>query len=441
MKEIKIGDLVSYVNEDDSFGLGHVIKIDFDNVSNPYLVQKLLTSDTEPYKQVNLVNEPTCRVGIESLVVKDGTLYKIVDFNTDENGSITSYILEGNGYTMTYEREEFTIFNPVFDTHEIDWDVVKEVKSDLVITTGSFVINPETNNVAVVISIEEEKNVCIVKDLVYDGYYEAFVDKLILIAEQNIRLVPGMKIIHDGCVGTFTCEKNGFLHTEEYPEGLIAADCEIFNPYFHDYEEKNGVKMLKLRDFVDTPLKSFNETLYYIGVDPFENVMENLGCNESSSIEMLKKKIEYKDFVKMAENDAKSYHKEGVTEKNEFEKDMASFLLDVGKELADNIKKFAIEDSISQGLKQSEGKLMVQELYWPFIEQMARVMTINKEKYPPKNYLKPMDKEELLAAAQRHQLSMWLGEEIDPTDGQPHAVKVATNMMMYYAQLKLYPNA
>ena len=90
------------------------------------------------------------------------------------------------------------------------------------------------------------------------------------------------------------------------------------------------------------------------------------------------------------------------------------------------------------GLKQSEGKLMVQELYWPFIEQMARVMTINKEKYPPKNYLKPMGKEELLAAAQRHTIAIWNGEEIDPTDGQPHSVKVATNMMMYYAQTILY---
>ncbi len=90
------------------------------------------------------------------------------------------------------------------------------------------------------------------------------------------------------------------------------------------------------------------------------------------------------------------------------------------------------------GLKQSEGKLMVQELYWPFIEQMARVMTINKEKYPPKNYLKPMDKEELLAAAQRHTIAIWNGEKIDPTDGQLHSAKVATNMMMYYAQTILY---
>ena len=122
---------------------------------------------------------------------------------------------------------------------------------------------------------------------------------------------------------------------------------------------------------------------------------------------------------------------------------MVSLLAEPIQSFEDEIKDSFDDnyESTSQGLKQSEGKLMVQELYWPFIEQMARVMTINKEKYPPKNYMRPMDKEELLAAAQRHMLSMWLGEEIDPTDGQPHSVKVATNMMMYYCQVKLYPNA
>jgi len=92
---------------------------------------------------------------------------------------------------------------------------------------------------------------------------------------------------------------------------------------------------------------------------------------------------------------------------------------------------------ISQGIKENEGKLMVEELYWPFIEEMAKVMTVNKQKYPPKNHLKKMDKEQLLAAAQRHMLEIWKGEEQD-VDGTSHITKVATNMMMYYIQTKLH---
>lgn len=88
---------------------------------------------------------------------------------------------------------------------------------------------------------------------------------------------------------------------------------------------------------------------------------------------------------------------------------------------------------MKEGIKESEGKLMVEELYWPFIEEMAKVMTINKQKYPPKNHLKQMDKEKLLAAAQRHMIEIWKGNEKD-VDGTNHAAKVATNMMMYFIQ-------
>lgn len=96
---------------------------------------------------------------------------------------------------------------------------------------------------------------------------------------------------------------------------------------------------------------------------------------------------------------------------------------------------FTKVDQKDQGVKESENKLMVEELYWPFIEEMARVMTFYKTKYPPKNHLKPMNKEKLLAAAQRHMIELWKGNETD-TDRTSHIAKVATNCMMYYIQTK-----
>lgn len=85
----------------------------------------------------------------------------------------------------------------------------------------------------------------------------------------------------------------------------------------------------------------------------------------------------------------------------------------------------------------TEGKVMLSELYWEFIYEMAKVMTVNKEKYPPKNHFEEMNPELLLEKANRHMIQIWMGVEKDPTDGFPHSVKVATNMMMYFYQKRL----
>jgi hypothetical protein len=411
MKEINVGDLVSYVNEDGSFGLGHVIKIDFDNVSNPYLVQKLLTSDTEPYKEVNLVDEPTCRVGIGSLVVKDENLYKIVDFNTDEKGFATSYILEGNGQTITCERRLFVIYNPVLD-RELAGQYI-----DIVFKPGDF-IQRENNYYCIlggnkVWSLTRQENI---PNDIFSKYWPLLVHK---VEDYEIVIQTGMRVVYKDklCVVT-DLNIESFELADLFSSAMFSNVSRkwfrLYNPVLDQKNIHIYNPEIKDESGSDWDISIKTQNADSIGIwftQPFDEEMDvKLGLGSM--------KHGYKD-----EESTKAYYFKEVVEKecDPFEEELPFKPIDQ-----------------KVGLKQSEGKLMVQELYWPFIEQMARVMTINKEKYPPKNYLKPMDKEELLAAAQRHTIAIWNGEEIDPTDGQLHSAKVATNMMMYYAQTILY---
>ena len=95
-----------------------------------------------------------------------------------------------------------------------------------------------------------------------------------------------------------------------------------------------------------------------------------------------------------------------------------------------------IETREEVGLKHSKGKLMVDELDWTFIEEMAKGMSLAKNKYPPKNWQKPIDIESLKAACQRHLLEVWKDEYTDPEDSISHLAKIANNAMIMYYQLK-----
>lgn len=88
----------------------------------------------------------------------------------------------------------------------------------------------------------------------------------------------------------------------------------------------------------------------------------------------------------------------------------------------------------TNGIKQTEGKTSYSEIDWSFIEKMAKCMNLNKGKYPPKNWQKPMEAELLLDAAQRHLIELHRGELFDKENGAEHAVAIALNMMMYSYQ-------
>jgi hypothetical protein len=91
-----------------------------------------------------------------------------------------------------------------------------------------------------------------------------------------------------------------------------------------------------------------------------------------------------------------------------------------------------------QGIKQTEGKTSFSEIDWSFVEKMAKCMNLNKGKYPPKNWQKPMNASLLLDAAQRHLIELQKDNLFDKENGAEHAVAIALNMMMYSYQINNY---
>lgn len=101
---------------------------------------------------------------------------------------------------------------------------------------------------------------------------------------------------------------------------------------------------------------------------------------------------------------------------------------------------------MEKALKETEGKVMVGEVWAKFQWYMAEAMTKSKSKYPPKNWMKPMENPiELLESIERHmlQVKMAIQEDdpdllVDSEDGVDHLVKIANNCSMLQYQLENY---
>ena len=89
-----------------------------------------------------------------------------------------------------------------------------------------------------------------------------------------------------------------------------------------------------------------------------------------------------------------------------------------------------------QGHKETEGKLEY-ELDWDFIQAMAERMQLNKGKYEPNNWQKPMDVDKLKQALFRHTIDVMRGIYDDTTE-LDHLPAIACNAMMLWYQLKHY---
>lgn len=89
-----------------------------------------------------------------------------------------------------------------------------------------------------------------------------------------------------------------------------------------------------------------------------------------------------------------------------------------------------------KGVKQTEGKLNY-ELDWEFIQAMAERMSKNKDKYPPYNWQKEINSEEIKQALFRHVIEIMKGNLEDDGRELGHLEAVALNsMFLYYNENK-----
>lgn len=102
------------------------------------------------------------------------------------------------------------------------------------------------------------------------------------------------------------------------------------------------------------------------------------------------------------------------------------------EEFADQAAAQAAE---GRGLRFNQGKVRVDLLPPDVIWALAQLMTVNELKYPDRNWEKGMPLSDVIASLERHTLALKAGEDIDPTDNQPHAVKIMWNGMALAAYL------
>lgn len=88
-----------------------------------------------------------------------------------------------------------------------------------------------------------------------------------------------------------------------------------------------------------------------------------------------------------------------------------------------------------EGLKESTGKLSY-ELDWDFLSQMAEKMSKGKAKYPPYNWKKPINVEEIKQALFRHVIEVMKGNYVDEERPFGHLESIALNAMIINYQLK-----
>ncbi len=94
---------------------------------------------------------------------------------------------------------------------------------------------------------------------------------------------------------------------------------------------------------------------------------------------------------------------------------------------------------MSEGIKESDNKLMTTEVDDRFYKEMCKVMTVNKSKYPRGNKYKYINPIELLEAMERHLMAVkehfQYGTSLIDDDDCNHLAKIATNADMLYVQI------
>ena len=87
-----------------------------------------------------------------------------------------------------------------------------------------------------------------------------------------------------------------------------------------------------------------------------------------------------------------------------------------------------------EGIKEEQGKLNY-EINWEFIENVAKRMSLNKDKYPPFNWQQKIDEEKLKQALTRHFIEIMKGNYSDEQHFG-HLYAIVCNAMMLEYQIK-----
>jgi hypothetical protein len=86
---------------------------------------------------------------------------------------------------------------------------------------------------------------------------------------------------------------------------------------------------------------------------------------------------------------------------------------------------------MDKALRYNEGKLQWGLVHFKSLEPMVRTLEFGALKYSPNNWMKSMDKRQILESMQRHLAAILDGEEIDPESNQSHIGHIMCNCMFY----------
>lgn len=77
----------------------------------------------------------------------------------------------------------------------------------------------------------------------------------------------------------------------------------------------------------------------------------------------------------------------------------------------------------------NKGKLQWRHVNWKYLEPMVKGLEYGAGKYGMKNYMKGLDKTEVLESLLRHSFALLDGEEIDEESGLPHECLIQSNAL------------
>lgn len=84
-----------------------------------------------------------------------------------------------------------------------------------------------------------------------------------------------------------------------------------------------------------------------------------------------------------------------------------------------------------KGLRYNQGKRKWSLVHFQSLEPMIEVLEFGATKYAPKNWMKGLNREEVLESTQRHLAKLLDGEENDEETSINHAAHIMCNCMFY----------